>query len=405
LPMCSPNKRHYEDFFNKGSCDFCGTCLSECPVMKLPSEEAKSEIAGLVENREPQLSLTRCHSCMSCDLSCPNDSRPYSLILARWYQRYRKEGLPAIAKFLLPYQKDNFSRRVAARFPDDEKTAVEGWMQLRPKTEIFYPGCNFLLLPYLSFTKIFSGFTIMGSPDLCCGEQYYRTGLLDVFEDIGSYLQGKFKNLGVKKIVTPCIACSNQFSDIHPKFGAKFDFEVETVLDWLSRMIHDEKLKLKKVGNDRTVTLHDNCQAKPHGNHFFNSAREILEMLGYKVTEMKHNRGSALCCGMAAFAAKHSIDDIFAASSRRLKEAEETGSKTLVTYCTGCLWTLTMANTLNPRSKLSTCHLIELVQIALGEKPAHRHNERAKQIFDEAMKGASALATRKERIWLKRETS
>jgi Fe-S oxidoreductase len=228
--------------------------------------------------------------------------------------------------------------------------------------------------------------------------------LLDVFEDIGSYLQQKFKELGVKKVITPCIACRNLFSDIHPKFGVKFDFEVETVLDWLSRMINDGKLKLKVSGNGSTVTLHDNCEAKPHGNHYFDSAREVIELLGYKVTEMKHNRGSALCCGMAAFAARHAIDDIFAASSRRLKEAEETGATSLITYCTGCLWTLTMAKTLNPRSKLSTYHLIELVQIALGEKPAHRHDARARLIFDEAMQGAATLATKKEKIWLKKET-
>jgi hypothetical protein len=63
-----------------------------------------------------------------------------------------------------------------------------------------------------------------------------------------------------------------------------------------------------------------------------------------------------------------------------------------------------MANILNPRSVISPYHLTELVQIALGEKPAHRRDERAKQIFDEAIKGAATLAMRKERVWLRRET-
>jgi hypothetical protein len=350
------------------------------------------------------LTLTRCHSCMTCDVLCLAKSKPYSLILARWYQRYRKEGLPVIAKFLLPYQKDNFQSRVIAKLPVDEKKAIQSWMHLGPKNEIFYPGCNFFLMPYLSFSRLFSRFIFMGSLDLCCGEQYYRTGLLDVFEDIGKYLQTRFKELGVKKMITSCIACSNVFSNIHPRFGVKFDFEVETVYDWLSRSINDGKLELKKTGIDKTVTIHDNCQAKSFGNHYYDLAREILELLGYKVTEMKHNRSSSLCCGMAAFAARHSIDDILAASSRRLKEAEETSTEMLVTYCSGCLWTLSMVNTLNPRSRLSPYHLIELVQIAMGEKPAHRHAERSKQIFDIAMKGAATLATSKDRIWLRRET-
>jgi hypothetical protein len=340
---------------------------------------------------------------MTCDTLCPSRSRPYSLILARWYQRYRKEGLPVIAKFLLPYQKDNFQRRVIAKLPDDEKKAIQNWMHLSPKNEIFYPGCNFFLMPYLSFGKLFSRFTFMGSPDLCCGEQYYRTGLLDVFEDIGKYLQQKFNELGVKKMITPCIACGNLFSNIHPKFGVKFDFEVETIHDWLSRMINNGKLEFKRTDTERIITIHDNCQAKPHGNRYFDLTREILELLGYKIREMKHNRNNSLCCGMAAFAARHSIDDILAASARRLKEAEEAQAEMLVTYCAGCLWTLAVTNALNPGSKVSPYHLIELVQIATGEKPAHRHSERAKQIFGEAMTGAASLATRKERVYLKRE--
>jgi Fe-S oxidoreductase len=291
-----------------------------------------------------------------------------------------------------------------ARLPDDEKRTIQSWMHLSTKNEIFYPGCNFFLMPYLSFSKLFSGFTIMGSPDLCCGEQFYRTGLLDVFEDIGKYLQQRFREIGVKKMITTCIACSNVLSNVHPKFDVKFDFEVETLYDWLSRRIHDGKLVLKRPGDNKTVTLHDNCQAKAFGNHYYDLAREILGLIGYKVTEMKHSRSISLCCGMAAFAARHSIDDILAASSRRLKEAEETHSEMLVTYCSGCLWTLSMANILNPRSGILPYHLTELVQIALGEKPAHKHDQRAKQIFDEAMKGAATLATSKERVWLGRET-
>lgn len=370
------------NFFDRASCDLCGLCLNQCPVLEMPIEKAKVEFKKLVDGQETEV-LTKCTSCMSCNNFCPSNSRPYELILYRWYERYKKKGLPLAAKFFLPYQFPNFGSALLEQLPEDEKKTVESWAKLEKREEIFYPGCNMIFLSYLSFSKIFEDLTFMGSLELCCGEPWYRIGALEVSEQIAKKLERQFRELGVKKMITPCLAGCNMYRNIYPRFGANFNFEVIPVLDWLWEKLEQGKLKTK-IKLNRTVTIHDNCQSKPFGNKYYDLSRKILQTLGANIVEMEHNRDKSLCCGMAAFAGSHSVDDILNAAVRRYKEAENTGASALALYCGGCQWVLSIAKILT-QGKTPIFHILELVQLAMGEKPPHRNIERAQKIFDLAM--------------------
>ncbi|WXG41708.1 MAG: (Fe-S)-binding protein [Candidatus Freyarchaeum deiterrae] len=383
------------NFFDRASCDLCGLCLNQCPIMEMPIDQARAEFKKLVDGEETEV-LKKCTSCMSCNNFCPHYSRPYELILYRWYERYKEKGLPKAAKFFLPYQFPNFGSALMEHLPEDEKKTVESWARLKKCEEIFYPGCNMIFLSYLSFSKIFENVTFMGSQELCCGEPWYRIGLLETSEQIAKKLEKQLRNLGVKRMIIPCLACCNMFSNVYPRFGVNFDFEIIPLLDWLWEKIDQGKLKLKSKLN-RTVTLHDNCQAKPFGNKYYDLSRKILESLGVKVIEMEHNKDKALCCGMAAFAGSHSVDDILNAAMRRYKEAENTGASALALYCGGCQWVLSIAKTLS-QGKTPIFHILELVQMATGENLAHRNIERAQKILELAMVEA-ARADPKERFW------
>ncbi|MHA1643916.1 MAG: 4Fe-4S binding protein [Candidatus Freyarchaeota archaeon] len=40
--------------FKEENCKRCGACLSECPFLQLPAEEAKKEISRMIETRESE---------------------------------------------------------------------------------------------------------------------------------------------------------------------------------------------------------------------------------------------------------------------------------------------------------------------------------------------------------------
>jgi hypothetical protein len=60
-----------------------------------------------------------------------------------------------------------------------EKKLLEKWADTSPCEEFAYAGCNICSAPYLTQAKFLQGLNIRGGLDYCCGEMYFRTGMLD----------------------------------------------------------------------------------------------------------------------------------------------------------------------------------------------------------------------------------
>lgn len=386
-------------FFDKGSCDLCGICLNKCPVLELPIEEAKAEMRRLVEGEETKHVLSKCTSCMTCNLFCPEDCLPYELILQQRYERYKKEGLSSVAKIMVtPMQTPQNMWSMA--LPEDEKKTFQSWSEPRKAEEILYPGCMMCFPPYLSHSKLFDGFNTVMSNELCCGEPFYRIGVLDTAEQIAKRLEKQFRIMGVKKMIFPCLGCHNTIKNVYPKrFGVEFGFESIALLDLIWKRIESGEIEIKNKLNIRATVL-DNCHSKPFGAHFFDLIRKILKALGAGVVEMKHNRENALCCGIAAFAIKQDPMDVIDAAVKTFKEAEETGADALAVNCGGCL-ILQSVGKIVSSGEMPIYHIIELVQKAMGEEPTHRNMERAENMLKIATQEAPKyIAGLPERYWV-----
>lgn len=373
-------------FFDKESCDLCGLCLNKCPVLELPIEEAKEEMKRLIEGKETKHLSAKCTSCMTCNIICPKDCLPYELILYRWYEKYKRNGLSVEAKFFVtPLQTS--PNLWSLLIPEDEKKKFQSWSKLSKSEEILYPGCMMCFPPYLSYTKLFDDFTVMMTNELCCGEPFYRVGVFDTAEQIAKRLEKQFKVMGVKKMIFPCLGCYNMIENVYPnRFGVRFEFKSIALLDLLWEKIKSGEIEIKNKLN-MTVTVHDNCNSKPFGSRFFDLTRQILETLGAEIVEMNHTRENALCCGIAAFAIDQSMMDVIDVATKRFEEAEETGADALEVHCGGCLLVLS-AGKIASRGKMPIYHIIELVQRAIGEEPVHRNMERAADMFKIALQEA-----------------
>jgi len=98
--------------------------------------------------------------------------------------------------------------------------------------------------------------------------------------------------------------------------------------------------------------------------------RELLARLGVRVVEQPLHGDRALCCGIAGGFSPTSAfhpADVTRATLRALQEARRTGADAIATYCAGCLQMLPMGQLADPRSRQPVYHLLELLQMALGE--------------------------------------
>ena len=379
--------RKYErNPFDADRCTRCGRCFSECPVLCLPEETAKRAILELADlfgkdapvTKAGRAVLERCTSCFACNLICPEDCRPANLILDLWNRQYRREGLPARARYFLPHSAPNFRTYVIDRLPADERAAVESWRSVEPADEIFYPGCNIIAAPYLTFSRLFEGLAIRGALEYCCGEMYFRMGLYDQLEQVARKMTGYFRALEVRRVYMLCTAGLNLFTNILPQFGADFGcIEFVPYLKVIYERLASGKLPIVRRFDGKTVTVQDSCHGKFYEESFYELPRRILECLGFTIVEAPHSAETALCCGIGggfSHAAAYGKLEMIGGQRRCVGNACAPRADYIAAYCGGCLQMMSVAKYVS-RPRTPVYHVIELVQEAIGEQPRRRQRK------------------------------
>jgi hypothetical protein len=270
---------------------------------------------------------------------------------------------------------------VLDRLPKNEKSLVRSWGKPSECQEILYPGCSVIITDYLTQTELLSKLEIKGSLEYCCGEMYYRMGMFEQVELIGKRLEDFFKVLGVRKVITACPACCDMLTNVLPAFGAKFRFEVESLLQWIWRKVKEGEIRFTSRVK-KLATIHDSCHGKVLGKGFLELPRRLLEAVGIEVVEMRPSGMESPCCGIGAgFSPTSGFHPLHIqmASVRRLNEARRTGAEILVVYCAGCLLMFSVAKLLYP-IRMPVYHLLEILQMAIGEKPLRHQASRAMKL-------------------------
>ena len=270
----------------------------------------------------------------------------------------------------MPHLEPNFRTYVIDRLPEDEKAMLRSWLSESPAEEIFYPGCNWITAPHLARTSLLDGYQIRGSLAMCCGEMFFRMGLHDQLRQLARRLSAWLDRMGTRRMVIPCTAGLNLFTNVLPKFGFAHPLEVEHLLPILLRRIDCGEIKIKNPLG-WTVTIQDSCHAKAFGDEFMDLPRELLKRLGVTVVEEERSRTNMVCCGIGGgFSLPSAYNPLRLTTStwRTLAEAKKTDAQAIVTYCSGCAQMLGTGKLTNPLYRLPIYHLVELVKIAIGEQ-------------------------------------
>ena len=370
-------------FFNLENCRLCGKCLSECPELALPLEQAKREKAKINQGEiSPWLSHL-CTGCFNCDFYCPNNAQPCETIVYHWWKEYKEKGLRERARYFMPLEEFNFRSYVIERLPADEKELVKSWDDCSQCEEFIYPGCNVCTVPYLTQTSLLPSLPIRGGLDWCCGETFFRMGYYDLAEKQGKRMQERFEQMGAKYVLMMCTAGTVLFTRVMPeRFGIKFSATFKPLVRYLWEEIEAGRIKIEKKLN-LTATIQDSCYSKFLEPDYIELPRKILERLGVRVVEMPRSKERMVCCGIGAgFSIESNYHpwDLTRSTLKRLWEAKKTGADILCVYCAGCLQMLSVGRIFFPLAP-EIYHLLELVQMAVGETPLRRIKTRARLMF------------------------
>jgi Fe-S oxidoreductase len=380
--------------FNQEACTKCGICFNKCPVMGLSMEDSVEEIRRLINGEKTRRVLKECQSCFSCNFYCPEDAHPASLILQRWNEMYKREGLKIRGKHYMtfyPYY-PNFRSYVMDHMPKKTKELVKSWADLSPLKgdTLTYPGCNVITYAELTQASFFKDLDIRGRLEYCCGETLFRTGYTNELYQVTKRLDIWFNILKPKKLLVLCTAGTNVFKNVLPHYGLTYKFDsIKSYIQYLWEEIENGKIQITNK-LDMTVSIQDSCYSKMFGDDYMDLPRKILETIGVKVIEIEACRENMRCCGIGG---GFSLDSAYhtmklrSATVRNIKEFKKAKVDAVCVYCAGCLATYTTAKKLY-FGKFKVYHIIELLQMAMGEKPMSNKEKkkRAKHFFWGIMK-------------------
>ncbi|MFP4158452.1 MAG: (Fe-S)-binding protein [Desulfobacterales bacterium] len=179
-------------------------------------------------------------------------------------------------------------------------------------------------------------FGVLGNDETDDGNEAALLGEDGLAEMLAEKNISRFKQAGVKKIITLSPHAYNAFKNTYPKHGG--DFEVCHYTQLLARLIGKGRLKAPELEN-RTITFHDPCFLGRWNNEY-NSPRKILKSIGgANLAEMERSRKSALCCGGGS---GNYYTDLLGGSPDspariRARQARGTGADILAVACPNCL--------------------------------------------------------------------
>ena len=341
-----------------------------------------------------------CISCFACNAFCPHDADPYGRILQRFQVRYWRHGLPQRAHYLMPTADKSFRTDVLRSLPADERALVRQWAEREPAGDVLYPGCNLITSAFLTFSGIFDELTIAGSLDLCCGEMYFRMGLLEKARRIAERLSEYYADKPIKRMFFVCPAGYHMFTRVLPeRFGAEFNFEKIFIADYLLDQFDHGRLNIRRP-LDQTVVVHDSCHARVLGPGFMDQVRRLFRRLGVSLVEAEHNREGGYCCGIAAGAPRQSPVDLAQVALSAHRDYKDTSAGQVATYCTGCYLILGMLQPPRPFG-LPVTHLLALVAEAVGRPVPARLAGRTRRMAGNIGLNTLPLLLSPRRFWVK----
>lgn len=351
---------------------------------------ARSILNGDLEfSEEVRDVIMPCITCGQCSSQCENKIPTVDVIEAL-RAACVEAGIPMIAKHELikkmviernnPYGGNKDERMKWAK-----DAGLEKYVNNKDAKIGYYVGCtasyrqmDVAISTCRLFEKLGMDFTIL-EEEVCCGSPFYRTGAVEVAQDLMNKNLENFK--GLDKVYFSCSGCYKTFTLDYPKWmpeGEKLPFETQHAMELISDLVTEGKIGFKpnKKLKGKVVTYHDPCHLGRHVgieieqemiresknlmldmrkigqkiNDWFEKPRIILNKLaedvGINFVEMYRIKLHSMCCGAGGGVRAGYPDFSLRTASLRCDEANAVKADILATECPFCKTNLGDANDL-----------------------------------------------------------
>ncbi|MGP8319853.1 MAG: (Fe-S)-binding protein [Methanosarcinaceae archaeon] len=205
----------------------------------------------------------------------------------------------------------------------------------------------------------------------CCGHDQLWQGDKTTFEKLKEQNTKLIEESGIETLVTSCAECYRTLSQ---------DYDLPVKVVHISQLLKDANFNIgtgtdtdtdtnTNIGTgtdpDINVTYHDACRLGRHMGEY-DAPRNALTNSGAKITEMKHNKKDAWCCGVSSML--NCNDRSKALRKAKLDEAKNTGADVLITTCPKCLAHLTCMKTEQESVENYEYEIMDLTVFLAGQK-------------------------------------
>jgi ferredoxin len=329
--------------FDETRCDLCGDCLERCSYVEYDHDRAVAEIQALIDGKEAPI-LSRCITCYACNEYCPQEARPFDLILERMEQF---GSFPATPEMVASQEK-LFATDSPVSITETGERILSTCVFSRAEAELF-GGRLFEDLPKLKGRHFF------------CYILFDHLGAGSVTR---KHIQGYVDNLaasGAKEVVLFHDDCYSALVETAPSIGVSVPFRpvhiVEYLRDYLEAHSSEVRPLNMRVAYQRPCASRLSPGKEP-------AVDAVLQRIGVERVERRYDRENALCCSGAI--TQFDAERAAAIRARNLDDAREAGAKAMCYLCPVCRGVL--APDAQARG-LGGYHIIELVRMSLGEMP------------------------------------
>jgi len=203
----------------------------------------------------------------------------------------------------------------------------------------------------------------LGNKEYCCGYISFLVGDEKEFENCINKNTTLFKQMGIKEIVATCAGCSRTFKDLYPEHKKLDDIRVYHIVEYLEKLITDNRITFKDGTKKVKVAYHDPCDIGRHMNIYDPPRNVIRAIPSVELVEFIQNRNLAKCCGGGGGLKAYNTDMSLEIAYKRIQQASSVGAEMVVSACPACKSNLQVAAARLRKEKKGRIKVMDITEL------------------------------------------